>query len=392
MGDVESGMPTNRPKQILFSAVLLLIILIFLELVSMAAFRIFGDRFTFYSPDRYVLSEEDSERLTPWFDKGLGWSFHYKTPYTERKREKEYGRPLISSFGDSYTHCTDVEDDESWQHYISEILEADAYNFGTGGYGTDQAYLKYLEVAPRLKTDIVVIGLTPENINRIVNVYRPFYFSRTGIKMPKPRFVLEGGYLRLIENPLRGPDEMGKLTDPDFVLSLGRNDWWFNRDEYPVLGFPYLKILLNKRVWLEAVHGKMKGTEVDDTQPRPWVNLWEDEAASSLMYAILDSFIGEIRSRGSVPVVMISAMKPDVFHKFMTGKDPLPVELIKEYCAVKDCACFDAVEVIASRVSRMEEIPALYRVHVGPEGNRMIAEGFAGFLRSDRLIGEQEVD
>jgi hypothetical protein len=367
-------------------------LLVVLELITMTAFRIFRDRFTFYSADRYILPEEDVERISSWFDAGLGWSYHYDTHFSERPRDKEYGWPLLSSFGDSYTHCTDVEDDESWQHYISGILEADAYNFGTGGYGTDQAYLKYLEVAPMLRTDIVVIGLTPENINRIVNVYRPFYFSKTGIKLPKPRFILEDGALKLLENPIGDVSGIRNLTDSDFVMSLGENDWWFNRDRHPMLGFPHLGILFNRRIWLEAFHGKKEAGGLDDTVPRPWENLWENEEASSLMYMILTEFIDKVRAHDSVPVVMISAIKSDVFKKFMTGNDPMPVQRIKKFCASKDCLCFDAVEVLASSVSKMEEIPELYTVHVSAEGNRIIAESFAVFLEENDLIKETGVN
>ena len=120
--------------------------------------------------------------------------------------------------------------------------------------------------------------------------------------------------------------------------------------------------------------------------PRPWENLWENEEASSLMYMILADFIGKIRAQGSVPVVMISAIKSDVFKKFMTGNDPLPVRRIKEICASKDCLCFDAVEVLASSVSKMEQNPELYNIHVSGEGNRMIAERFAVFLEEQGLI------
>jgi hypothetical protein len=382
----------SRTRHLLLTIVSSILLLIVLELIAMTAFRVFRDRFTFYSADRYTLSGEEAELYSPFFDAKLGWSDHFDTPFSERKRLKEFGRPLISSYGDSYIYCTDVEDDETWQYYLSAILEADVYNFGTGGYGTDQAYLKYLETVPRLKTGIIVIGLTPENINRIVNVYRPFYFQKTGIKLPKPRFLLEDGRLKLLENPLGDRTEIVQLTDRDFVMSLGRNDWWFNRDRHPVLGFPYLRILFNRRIWLEAFHGRTKGGLVDDTIPRPWENLWENEEVRGLMNAILKDWIGDIRSRGSIPVVMISALQPDVFHKFMTGTDPAPVWRIKEFCSSEDCLCFDAVDALAGSVTKMEEIPRLYNIHVSAAGNMIIAERFALFLEEKGLASPARRD
>jgi hypothetical protein len=126
--------------------------------------------------------------------------------------------------------------------------------------------------------------------------------------------------------------------------------------------------------------------------PRPWENLWEDGEASAVMFAILDSFIADIRRNGSVPVVMILPLQPDVFRCFMTGSDPGPVLQIEEYCRKREVLCFDSVEALASTVNRMEEIPELYSVHVSAKGNRLIAGLFGAFLRDNGLIGGETGD
>ena len=63
-----------------------------------------------------------------------------------------------------------------------------------------------------------VLGLGLENINRIVNRFRPFYFPETGLALPKPRFVLEGGGLRLIANPVRSAAELDRLWEQQWKL------------------------------------------------------------------------------------------------------------------------------------------------------------------------------
>jgi hypothetical protein len=107
------------------------------------------------------------------------------------------------------------------------------------------------------------------------------------------------------------------------------------------------------------------------------------------MDAILRAWIDEIRKRGCIPVVMVSAMQPDVFHRFATGNDPPPVAMIKRFCREEACLCFDAVEALAASVDDMELIPRLFNVHVAAEGNRIIAERFASFLDANVLTRER---
>ena len=59
-----------------------------------------------------------------------------------------------------------------------------------------------------------------ENVNRVVNRYRPFYSPRSGVALSKPRFVLEGDGLRLLPNPVSGPGQL----DDEQVAALDVTD------------------------------------------------------------------------------------------------------------------------------------------------------------------------
>jgi hypothetical protein len=368
-------------RTVLFSIVTALLGLCLIELGSRVFFTVFRERFTFHEVGQFKLRDGDARRLRREYDRRFGWDHHYDTPLAERPRPVSYGRPLIASFGDSYTHCTGVRDDETWQTYLAALLEADVYNFGTGGFGTDQAYLKYLAVRSSLETPIVVLGLISENINRIVNVYRPFYFPKTGIRLPKPRFTLTAEGLELIENPLRSADDIPLLVDEGFIRKLGEHDYWYNRDRYPVRRFPYVRILLNRRMWREAFHGKLD-RRIDDVDPRPWEDLWGDPRVSELMFAILGSFIGEVRGSGRIPIIMILPMQDEVFEKRCTGGDPESVSMVEAYCARQRCPCFNAIDALAASVGSPEEIPTLFVVHLSPRGNRIVAREFMKFIEA----------
>jgi hypothetical protein len=52
--------------------------------------------------------------------------------------------PRINTYGDSFTHCDQVNDGETWQEYLAGHLREPIRNFGTGGHGVYQAYLRML--------------------------------------------------------------------------------------------------------------------------------------------------------------------------------------------------------------------------------------------------------
>jgi hypothetical protein len=369
-------------KRLLFIITFAVLCLCVIEFLCFVFFTSFRSRFTFYDLRRYVVKETDIDLLPDSYDMELGWDSSYETDFGERPRAVSYDDPLIATFGDSYTHCTDVRHDETWQTYLSALLEADVYNFGTGGFGTDQAFLKFKSVYPRLKTQIVVLGVVTENINRIVNVYRPFYFPKTGILLPKPRFRLIRDRLVLIENPIRGTEEIERLRDIRFIQKMGENDWWYNRDNFPVFGFPYVKILFNKRMWLEAFYGKTN-REISDIDPRPWENLWKQQHATDLMFKIIDAFIQSVESYDALPVIMILPMQDQVYRAVCTGENPLGVAMISDYCKRRNCLCFNAVDALARNVGKTEEITQLFIVHVSAKGNRIIAEEMFDFISAN---------
>jgi len=53
-------------------------------------------------------------------------------------------RPRINSYGNSFTHCQQVSDGETWQEYLGGHLGEPIGNFGVGGYGVYQAFRRLL--------------------------------------------------------------------------------------------------------------------------------------------------------------------------------------------------------------------------------------------------------
>src|ERR1700712_650504 len=129
------------------------------------------------------------------FDPDLGWTIRpngnkpqYKANSVGMRATREYalmpdpGRVRVSAFGDSFTHGSGVPTGFTWEEKLESSLPGlEVLNFGIPGSDPGQALLRYRREGVKYHSNVVLIGAMSENINRIVNTFRPFYFSRSGI-------------------------------------------------------------------------------------------------------------------------------------------------------------------------------------------------------------------
>jgi lysophospholipase L1-like esterase len=177
------------------------------------------------------------------FDRLLGWTYRANgvnrdgTAHTNSlgaRGQREYppspapGTTRIAAFGDSFTWCEEVPDDRTWEDLLErEHPSVEALNFGVGGYGTDQAFLRYQELGRGLDADVVAIGLLLENIGRNVNRYRPLWSLTTWMTRAKPRFLLDDGELVLLPQPYESQDELLRhVRDGSVLDDLAEGEHW----------------------------------------------------------------------------------------------------------------------------------------------------------------------
>ena len=118
----------------------------------------------------------------------------------------------IAVFGDSFTAGDDVADEQTWAWLLERELNergiaAEVLNFGVGGYGMGQAFLRWRELGRQFAPDIVIFGLQPENLQRNVNVFRQLLHN-SGPAFSKPRFALIDGELQLLNMPTIPPEQL----------------------------------------------------------------------------------------------------------------------------------------------------------------------------------------
>ncbi len=77
----------------------------------------------------------------------------------------------VALYGDSFTYSDEVDDEHAWGNRLAKLLSCRVENFGIGGYGTDQAVLRFEQNGPR-HARYVLLSIYPDNINRMNNQWR----------------------------------------------------------------------------------------------------------------------------------------------------------------------------------------------------------------------------
>jgi len=209
-----------------------------------------------------ALQESDDSIVT--YHEFLGWTprpgsvstngmYHYNSQgirspvpaYSDRPAE---GVLRIALFGDSFTHGDDVP----YEHSFGAVLErslneagipAEVLNFGVGGYGIDQALLRFTQQGAAFAPHLVVLGFQPENLKRNLNLLRPLYDPRSGLPFAKPRFILTGQGIRLINVPVLPPDRLVDTLRNFDDWELRPHEFFFDQGDFQASWWQHSKLL-----------------------------------------------------------------------------------------------------------------------------------------------------
>ena len=112
----------------------------------------------------------------------------------------------VSLYGDSFTYASDVDHHHAWGNVLSMLLDCRVANYGVGGYGTDQAVLRFKHKnSDRAPTTL--LGIFPTNVMR--NLTRNAYFVFGNYPTAfKPRFAIDNGQLSLLPMPSITPRDL----------------------------------------------------------------------------------------------------------------------------------------------------------------------------------------
>lgn len=323
-------------------------------------------------------------------DPELGW--RYRGGYRDARNQmnsqgirsgREYsqfpdpGVVRVAAFGDSFVYCNEVANEDSWPALVEATFpNIEVLNYGVGGYGTDQAYLRYLMEGSVLSPDVVIIGFAPVNLRRAVNVYRRFISNRE-LPLIKPRFVLgSDGDLVLRPNPARQPLDYAKyLREPRRVVELGREDQWYEAAVYENPLYDYsATVRLVVALW-----AKINRRYFDPDRLLHGQVFNPSSTAFKIQAALFEQFHHAVLGSGAAPIVVILPDEDGVQAArdgYARVFDPLVVHL-----RTKGIAVVDLTEGLLAGDPDVEATRLFMSGgHYSPVGNRRIAARLGAYI------------
>jgi hypothetical protein len=377
-----------------FSLILLAIGFVALEAISFAAYLAIRSKYFDVPPSRETFASQLREQYeAQHFDENTGWVLPKQAANADGTRlspDNPAGAPCLSMYGDSFVFGSEVDDEHSWGNQIAKRLSCRVQNYGVPGYGTDQAYLRFLHNDADHASQ-VILNILFENVARNVNQNRGYLLAVAYVGPLKPVFHFdEQNKLKLEPIP-----RLGLAAYDDFVrdprLIFSRDYFVPGQSPYakPRIGFPYsvgvIGALASKR---------LKDSLVSTFVRRPpW---WEDlkdpshpSRAIEITEAIIDQFVQVARERGKRPIVSFLPTAREYPTRFWNGR--WVYSGLYDWCQSKGYECFDAGTALVERIgaSQLQSVEGICRYfcpsaylggHYNQRGNALLAEVTADYL------------
>lgn len=349
-----------------------------------------------------------SKFISHGFDPELGW---VRKPNTSHDETGKFGKTNwtinqfcartnpnfdnlesnTSCYGDSFTFSRQVNDDETWVHYLSEFTNSNVINFGVGNYGVDQALLRLKREFPKHPTKIVIMGVVPETICRIVSVWKHYYEYGNTFGF-KPRFILKNNSLNLIENIIDGKDKFEKYQN--YLEDINRYDFFYkNKFLKEKISFPYcITILKNLRRnfgiinWVQKINQRKKNnfdcTDIEWNTMKiimkinlDWrVKLFQDNETCELLKQILVEYANYGKKQNFKPVFIFLPQKDDIL--FIKKNFNFYHKFVNELKKIENLFCIDITKdmINIKEIDRMFSDNNEYGGHYSKDGNQKVAE------------------
>lgn len=294
---------------------------------------------------------------------GVEWTARYELDGSRRSALPQLAIGA-TSYGDSFTHCSEVQDDQTWQHYYAELSGVGMKNFGVPGYGTGQALMRFRRhLAQGIVAPVTVLGIYEDDVSRTVNRFRPFYASNTPNLLGfKPAFRFEDGQLRLYPNAY--DDEALTLAAlRDRAYEVSGTDYWASRKagwDFPY-SWSFARIVVHQLS--ELRHRTDEAHWRAGSEPR------------AVMDALVRAFDDEARRARSRPVVLLI---PD--------RRRMRKQIPPAYVDFRDRLREERPSLTVVDIHEQNFDPAAFNTlpfegHASPAGNRIVAQALDRAIR-----------
>lgn len=304
------------------------------------------------------------------YGKDLDTNGALRNPYFPRGPE---GKSCVSLYGDSFTQGGDASAPErNWGNVLSRRLGCYVANFGVGGYGTDQAYLRFRENS-RDTSPLVILGVHPADVARNLTRIRDLENRQKWFAL-KPRFILDAeGNLVLIPIP--------DLTEQQYQQVIGERSGRFVLDHEALqpggpagvvqLEFPYSVAVVKDMLSFYGFRSRL-------FRYPEWMELLERGHplhGLEITVKITQAWVDLARQQGRTPLVLLLPHPADF--AYFERKAAWPYHTLVEDYRRSGIAAIDFGPWLISR-ARRQGVPVVRYFgathHYNDEGNALVAE------------------
>ena len=306
--------------------------------------------------------------------------------------------PSISCFGDSYAFCRQVDNDETWEYFLSDFFNTGVLNFGVGNYGFDQALIRYKNIKLPEYVDTVIMGVVPETICRIQSYWK-HYLEFGNVFAFKPKFRLQKGSLNLQKNPMQNEKDFFHYHEK--IPHIQRNDRFY-KEKFKKFQFrfPYSISFLrnfnrNTKLFYALIRRSIKrflGKSDSSTENLPFLlimenniqishALYREKYSKDLFSALLKDFTNHAISNNHNPIFILLPQLVDCNIIKKTNQNPFS-EFIREL-NISNLKIIDFT-MLFPKLENLTDyyVNDEYGGHLSKKGNRYVAD----VLRSELNI------
>lgn len=282
------------------------------------------------------------------------------------------GVTRVAIYGDSFTHGDQVAYPDTWAaQWMGRRANLEVLNFGVPGFGVDQALLRFERDGLRFGAQVHLLCIWPEDIIRNLNVIRFYMTPHGNLGPPKPRFVIDGAGLRLINAPVMDDRQYADSVTGRSISPTMVHDRLYSESD---VADRWYHVLYSTRV----VGGLWRAQERQKEREQQYFS--PDSEANQLAVRIAARFKERAEAVGAKPyVVFIPAA--NYLDRHASGGWPL-VDLLRR----NGIDVIDLGPPIADAV-RAEGVDRIYQGHTTRLGNQRIAEALDQALADRKVRG-----
>ncbi|MEJ2700889.1 MAG: SGNH/GDSL hydrolase family protein [Sedimentisphaerales bacterium] len=311
--------------------------------------------------------------------------FYNYEPDGARKVINFPGQPSrIRTYGNSFTHCSQANNNETWEEYLAAHLQEPVRNYGVGGYSVYQAYRRMLKVEKQFSGGYIILNIWDDDHYRNLDAWRSIrygYGSRCGFTLPHLRVDVAKGRCQQMENVSNTPEALYKLCDEEYLWRTFKDD-------------PILKMVMAAREGGRNISDKLinpvavtfgiPDEKIADTEAAKKIKKIHTEAALFATQNVVTLTEEFAKDAGKKLMVMLSFGRGNVA-AYLAGKPSFDRSFV-DWLKDKPYPVIDMREAFAADYKRYkvdinEYLKPFYNGHHTPKGNF-----FTAWALKDRIV------